>query len=317
MVRFFLTLLLLTISFLCGLLAYNDLHNYHFSNTTSWILVVLAFLIPFFISLAWVSYSAVSWSYSARDQGLRAISFTIGFIFSIISLPYIFYKIWINIEYPVLKWLILAIIAIAFTFLFIMKMLVDTNVNQEKVVQNSDKSQEDNMTNHPNLDHKDVYNHELIPKSSQVIENEKHNLYIWQVKNLFFIRIAAVGVVSIIMAFLLYHIIDITQQSADHNLLAQILLKQANLNVIEISRLHLSFLTEKELIAITALTVFTISSLALLIKVFLTPINTNAYCTDQLKSQDNNIEIKENQPISQKIVDQILNTAINRDNKNI
>lgn len=305
---FFIILIKLIISTLCALLAYNELNiHYHWSSITSGVVVLLSFLIPFSIA-----FSSKNTYY---DVQLSNTGFAISFMFSIVALPYIFYKIWMSIEYPILKWLISAIIAIVVVFLFIMKMLKDTNVNQEEKKQNSDKSQEDNTNNRANLDLKDVYPHELIPKSLQVIENERHNLYIWQVKNLFIIRIFAVGVVSLIMSFLLYHIIDITQQSADHNLLAQILLKQTNLNMTEISKMSLSFLTEKELISITVLTVFTISSLAILIKVFLTPINTNAYCTDKLTLQDSNIEVKNNRPISQKTVDQILNTAINQDNK--
>lgn len=324
MTKLFLTLLQVAISILCGILAYNDINqNYHFSSNISWILIILGFLIPLFLTCVLM---ARIWHYQFdREEDYLNIRLAIGFIVSIISLPYISYRIWVNIEYPILKWLILAIIAMVIIFLSIMNELqkyqstskVAPKSEERKFKDNVNNPQiEDNISNIQNSNYRYKDTTDLsIPKSLQILETEKHNLYISQVEILFKFRLYAVGVVSLIMLFFLYHIIDITQQSADHNLLVQILLKQTNLDIHEIRSMAVSYLTEKELIAITALGIITFSSLAVLIKVFLSPISTNIHYDDKLKLQSQDADMKlNNATISQKIVDAILNNAISNKN---
>lgn len=123
-------------------------------------------------------------------------------------------------------------------------------------------------------------------KSNQEIQTEQHNFLIKHVILLFRIRLLVVVFVAFAIGYYLWHLFEIITYTANTNISAMLLLKQNLLtkpnassdniqaiidNVNKLKGFY--YLTEKEFIAIITLTIFAISGLAVLIKMFLSPMS--------------------------------------------
>ena len=127
----------------------------------------------------------------------------------------------------------------------------------------------------------------ITTKSNQEIETEQHNFLIKHVVLLFRIRLLVVTFVALAIGYYLWHLFDIISNSAHSNIAAMLLLKQnlltpttTNVNdniqtiINNAGKLkNFYYLTEKEFIATITLTIFAISGLAVLIKMFLSPMS--------------------------------------------
>lgn len=129
-------------------------------------------------------------------------------------------------------------------------------------------------------------NMSIPTKSNQEIETEQHNFLIKHVVLLFRIRLLVVTFVALAIGYYLWHLFDIISNSAHSNIAAMLLLKQNlltkpnassdNIQTIINNKDKLKnfyYLTEKEFIATITLTIFAISGLAVLIKMFLSPMS--------------------------------------------
>jgi hypothetical protein len=127
----------------------------------------------------------------------------------------------------------------------------------------------------------------IITKSDQEIQTEQHNFLIKHVVLLFRIRLLVVVFVAFAIGYYLWHLFEIITNTANNNISAMLLLKQNlltptttnvndNIQTIINNKDKLKnfyYLTEKEFIATITLTIFAISGLAVLIKMFLSPMS--------------------------------------------